>query len=615
MELSQYQEFIHMSRYARWNGERRETWAETCQRYIDYFERKTGLQLDELQQAIYEHEVFPSMRALMSAGPALARDEVAGYNCAYMPLLDTRAFAELLFILCCGTGVGFSVEQRYVEQLPTVQPLTGQINWLSVADSKEGWATALHELLENLYAGHRVIWDTSAVRPAGALLQTMGGRASGPEPLEELFRYCVNVFNKAQGRKLTSLEVHDIACKIADIVVVGGVRRSATISFSDLDDDALRTAKSGDWWVDAPHRRLANNSVVYTERPARAAFDREWAELVNGGSGERGTFSLPAVQQTFERIGRAYTDEIRSNPCNEILLRPWQFCNLSTAVVRSTDDAATLERKVRLAARLGTMQSDMLNFRFLRPEWRANGESERLLGVSLTGIKENPLLCDPDPALLERLQQAAVDENRVWAAKLGINPSAAVTCIKPEGTTSQFANTSSGGHRRFAPYYIRRVRQAASDPLTQFMQQAGVPWEQDRMSPETVVFEFPVDGSSSLQFEGEGSALQQLEDIMLYADYYCQHKPSATVYVRDDEWQAVGDWVYENIERAAGLAFFPFDENTYPQAPYEEISADEYVERALSMPVLDWTKLQEFEQESNVQLSQEFACAGGACEL
>ena len=628
-----YQAFIHTSRYARWLDKegRRESWPETVQRYMDNVVRpKLGKDtyVDGIEEAILNLEVMPSMRAVMTAGPALERDNTAGYNCSYLPVDDPKSFDEAMFILLCGTGVGFSVERQFVSKLPEVPTLFQSDTTVVVKDSKEGWAKALRQVIALLYSGEIPKWDTSAVRPAGARLKTFGGRASGPAPLIDLFNFVTRVFAEAQGRKLSSIECHDIMCKIGDVVVVGGVRRSAMISLSNLSDDRMRHAKSGEWWDDPQnnirrfgYRALANNSVAYTEKPDAVSFMREWMALVESGSGERGIFNRQASKKQAAKNGRRDSNfEFGTNPCSEIILRPYQFCNLTEVVVRATDTIEDLERKVKLATILGTIQSTYTKFPYLRKVWQRNTEEERLLGVSLTGIMDNTLLTTKNMGLdktLERLKNVAVSTNAEWAERLGIPVAAAITCVKPSGTVSQLVNSSSGIHARHSPYYIRTVRGDNKDPLTQFMKDQGIPSEPEIGKPEqTTVFSFPVKAPDKAVVTSDLSAIDQLEMWLMYQRHWCEHKPSVTINVKKDEWFEVGAFVYKHFDEMSGVSFLPYNEHTYQQPPYQEVSKSEYEELLSLMPTaIDWSKLAEYEQEDNTAGSQTLACSGDSCEI
>lgn len=623
---SDYSSFIAVSRYARWREEekRRETWPETVGRYIENVVKPKVDEAvaKEIEDAILNLELVGSMRALMTAGPALERDNTAGYNCSYLPVDDPRSFDEAMFILLCGTGVGFSVERQYISKLPEVPDnIERSEDVIVVQDSKEGWAKAFRKLISHLYAGEIPTWDVSKVRPAGARLKTFGGRASGPGPLVELFNFTVDLFKKAQGRKLSSIECHDLMCKIGEVVVVGGVRRSAMISLSNLSDDRMRHAKSGSWWEKAGHRALANNSVAYTEKPDMESFMREWLSLVESKSGERGIFSRPASKKQAAKNGRRDASyEFGTNPCSEIILRPYQFCNLTEVVVRATDTLKDLERKVRLATILGTIQSTLTHFPYLRKIWTKNTEEERLLGVSLTGILDSKLLGPANAGLektLEHLKNVAIATNAKWAERLGIPASAAITCVKPSGTVSQLVDSASGIHARHSAYYIRTVRGDNKDPLTQFMKDQGIPNEPDVMKPEsTTVFSFPMKSPEGAITRNDMSAIEQLELWLIYQRYWCEHKPSITVTVRDDEWMAVGAWVYEHFDEVSGISFLPHSDHTYQQAPYQECSQREYEDALALMPAkIDWSKLSEYEFEDTSKGTSTFACVGGVCEI
>jgi ribonucleoside-diphosphate reductase alpha chain len=622
-----YQSFIHTSRYARWldDENRRETWQETVYRYMaNVVVPKTDdeFYLDEIEEAILNLEVCPSMRAMMTAGPALARDNTAGYNCSYLPVDDPKSFDEAMFILLCGTGVGFSVERQYVNKLPEVpENLFKSDTTVIVKDSKEGWAKALRQVIALLYSGEIPKWDVSKVRPAGAKLKTFGGRASGPAPLIDLFNFVVTKFAGAKGRKLSSIECHDIMCKIGEVVVVGGVRRSAMISLSNLSDDRMRHAKSGAWWENEPQRALANNSVSYTEKPDALSFMREWMALVESGSGERGIFNRQASVKQAAKNGRREQDwEFGTNPCSEIILRPYQFCNLTEVVVRATDTIDTLSRKVELATILGTIQSTYTHFPYLRKVWQRNTEEERLLGVSLTGIMDNPLLTTQNAALektLGHLRNVAIATNTKWANRLGIPVSAAITCVKPSGTVSQLVDSASGIHARHSKYYIRTVRGDIKDPLTQFMKDQGIPSEPCVMKPDsTVVFSFPMKSPEGAVVTEDLTAIEQLEMWLAYQRHWCEHKPSVTINVKKDEWFNVGAFVYEHFDEMSGVSFLPYNEHTYQQAPYQEVGKSEYEELLSVMPAkIDWAKLSEYESEDMTKSSQTFACSGDSCEI
>ena len=629
--MDQYQSFIHKSRYARWLEDegRRETWEETVHRYINFFKEREQLDDEsgqEIYDAIHAMEVMPSMRCMMTAGEALKRDNVAGFNCSYLHIDHPRAFDELMYVLMCGTGVGFSVERNFITKLPEVaETFHKTSSTIVVSDSKLGWASAFRELIAMLYAGKLPEWDMSRVRPAGARLKTFGGRASGPEPLQDLFHFCVGVFQKAAGRKLTSIECHDVCCKIADIVVVGGVRRSALISLSNLSDQRMSKAKSGQWWIDQGQRRLANNSVAYTEKPDFEAFLTEMKNLYESKSGERGLFSRVAAQKIAARNGRRdATHDFGTNPCSEIILRSNEFCNLSEVVVRADDTLETLKEKVRKATIIGTLQSTLTDFRYLRVRWKRNTEEEALLGVSLTGIMDHDVLGGKNgmaesPMLatwLEEMRDVSIKTNKEWAEKLGVNQSVAITCVKPSGTVSQLVDSASGIHPRFSKHYIRRVRSDKKDPLALYMEQAGFPVENDVMSASSVVFSFPVKAPESSTCVKEVGAMEQLALWKTYQNHWCEHKPSVTVYYTDSEYLQVAQWIWENFDMCSGISLLPTSDHVYQQAPYEDISAEKYDELVAAMPQnVNWEELSQFEKEDNTTGSQELACVGGACEI
>ena len=619
-----YQSFIHKSRYAKYFDDKgRESWPETVSRYVSNVvhtivdEQTTN----EIEQAILSLEVMPSMRAMMTAGAALDRDNTAGYNCSYLPVDDPKSFDEAMFILLCGTGVGFSVERQFVQKLPEVPDLYDSDTMIVVKDSKEGWAKAFRQLLALLWAGEIPKWDVSRVRPAGSRLKTFGGRASGPAPLVELFNFAVKTFKDAQGRRLSSIECHDLMCFIGQIVVVGGVRRSAMISLSNLSDDRMRHAKSGQWWETAAHRALANNSVTYTERPDTETFMREWLSLVESKSGERGVFNREASKKQAQKYGRRDPNhEFGTNPCSEIILRPYQFCNLTEVVVRATDNINDLERKVRLATILGTIQSSYTKFPYLRKVWQRNTEEERLLGVSLTGIMDNPLLTSKNKGLdktLEHLREVAVSTNIEYADRLGIPQSTSITCVKPSGTVSQLVDSASGIHARHSKYYIRTVRGDNKDPLTQFMKDQGIPNEPCVFKGDTTtVFSFPQKSPDKAVTRDDMTAIEQLELWLTYQRHWCEHKPSVTITVRDNEWMAVGAFVYDHFDEMSGVSFLPHSDHTYQQAPYQDCGKHDYEMLLSCMPdKIDWSKLSDYEQEDNTVAMQTMACSGDACEI
>jgi len=629
-----YQTFIHKSRYARWLDEkgRRETWSETVTRYTDNVVRpalekanltvpKMTKLIQEIEESILSLGCMPSMRALMTAGPAFMRDNTAGYNCSYLPVDDMKAFDEAMFILLCGTGVGFSVERQFISKLPDVPQLFESETTIVIRDSKEGWAKGLRQVIALLYSGEVPKWDTSRVRPAGARLKTFGGRASGPAPLIDLFNFVVHTFKEAQGRRLSSLECHDVMCKIGEVVVVGGVRRSAMISLSNMSDDKMRHAKSGAWWDNNPQRALANNSVAYTDKPDSLSFMREWMALVESGSGERGIFNREASKNQAAKNGRRDADyEFGTNPCSEIILRPNQFCNLTEIVVRSTDDVTSLAKKVRIATILGTIQSTYTKFPYLRKIWQKNTEEERLLGVSLTGIMDNPLMTTENEGLdktLEHLKSISVATNAEWAKLLDIPVATAISCVKPSGTVSQLVDSASGIHARHSAYYIRTVRGDNKDPLTQFMKDQGVPSQPDVMKPDqTTVFSFPMKSPDGAVVTADMSAIQQLDMWLAYQRSWCEHKPSVTINVKNAEWFEVGAFVHKHFDEMSGVSFLPFNEHTYQQAPYQDCSMTDYKTLLSCMPKdIDWTLLSNYEKEDNTAGSQTLACSGDSCEI
>jgi ribonucleoside-diphosphate reductase alpha chain len=627
-----YQEYIHLSRYARYRYEdnRRETWNETVNRFFDFFKGHlkeqcdfnfTDKAIDPIKSAVLDLKVMPSMRCLMTAGEALKRENVAGYNCSYIAVDSLRAFDELLYVLMNGTGVGFSVERQFVTKLPTInEEFFDTDTVIIVSDSKLGWAKALKELIFLLASGQIPKWNLSRIRPAGAPLKTFGGRASGPEPLEDLFKFCVAIFREAAGRKLTSLEAHDICCKIAEVVVVGGVRRSALISLSNLSDDRMRHAKAGRWWESNVQRALANNSACYTEKPDMGIFMEEWKSLYESKSGERGMFNRHAAQtQAAKNTRRDAGFEFGTNPCSEIILRDREFCNLSEVVVREDDTLETLMEKVKTATIIGTIQSTLTNFRYLNRKWQENCEEERLLGVSLTGIMDNALTNGKTKGLeelLRKLRQVAVDINLQWSKKLGIPQSVAITCVKPSGTVSQLVDSASGIHARHNPYYIRTVRADKKDPLAKMMYDAGFPVEDDVTKPDhTWVFSFPVKGPKNGIYRKDMTAVEQLELWKIYQENWCEHKPSITVSVKEEEWMGVGAWTYENFDMMSGVSFLPFADHTYRQAPYQDCDKQQYDELMKKMPSADWTKLSDYEEKDMTAGSQELACSADGCEI
>ena len=640
-----YQEYIHLSRYARWDYDlgRRETWDETVGRYFNFFtewlEEKHDYKLEngervELENAVKELNVMPSMRCLMTAGPALKKENVAGYNCSYIKVDSPRSFDEILYVLMNGTGVGFSVEQEYTNQLPVVpEELYDTDTVIVVSDSKLGWAKAFKELVSLLYGGHIPKWDVSKVREAGAPLKTFGGRASGPAPLVDLFKFTINTFRNSLGRKLHPVECHDIVCKTAEIVVVGGVRRSALISLSNLNDREMRFAKHGEWHTHNVQRALANNSVNYKEKPDVGTFMREWLSLYDSKSGERGIYNGMSAKKTVEQLNERYKDgdgkfitrratreDFGTNPCSEIILRSREFCNLSECVVRREDTRESLKEKVRTAAILGTFQSTLTEFKYLSREWKKNCDEERLLGVSLTGIMDNPLTNGSKKGLdklLEELRDIAYETNKEWSDKLGIPVSAAITCVKPSGTVSQLVDSASGIHARHNPHYIRTVRADNKDPLCKLMQDMGFPNEVDVTKPEhTTVFSFPQKSPKGATCRNDMTALEQLELWKVYAESWCEHKPSVTISVKEDEWVEVAAWVYDHFDSISGISFLPFSEHVYRQAPYQDCTEEEYKEALKTMPKnVDWAELSKYESQDYTIASQELACTAGGCEI
>ena len=629
---SSYQEFIHKSRYARWLEDkgRRENWGETVTRYVDFMSKtlfeKHNYKIDKVDKEMMEEyitnlNVMPSMRAMMTAGEALERDNTCGYNCSYLPVDSPRSFDEAMYILMCGTGVGFSVERENVDKLPIVSENMQKSDVVIVVDdSKAGWAKAYRELVALLYSGMIPSWDVSKVRPAGAKLKIMGGRASGADPLVNLFKFTIDKFQEAKGRKLFPIECHDIMCKVGEVVVVGGVRRSALISLSNLNDDQMAHAKTGQWWENEGQRALANNSVAYKGKPSMETYMREWLALYESKSGERGMFNRKAADEQVAKSGRRQTGHMwGTNPCSEIILRPYQFCNLSEVVVRETDDLLSLRSKVRIATMLGTFQSTLTDLKYLRKIWKTNTEEERLLGVSLTGIMDHLVLArNVDSKIwLQEMKQVAIDTNKEYADKIGIPRSTAITCVKPSGTVSQLTDSASGIHARHNPFYIRTVRGDNKDPLTQFMKEEGIPFEPDITKPDSVtVFSFPMKSPSGAITRTEMSAIEQLELWKIYALYWCEHKPSVTISVKEEEWMKVGTWLYDNFDIASGVSFLPFADHTYQQAPYQDIDADEYLEWSGRVPSsLDWEKFSMYEKEDNTSGTRELACTADACEV
>lgn len=622
--MDNLQTYVFKSRYARWleaEG-RRENWDETVTRYCDFWKQKypDKFPYERVWDAIYNMRVMPSMRALMAAGPALDRDHIAGFNCSYIPVIDQRCFDEIMYILMCGTGVGYSVERQYVNKLPEVaENFYNTDSVIVVGDSKAGWATALRQLISSLYGGLVPQIDTSKVRPAGARLKTFGGRASGPGPLEELFRFAISLFKKAAGRKLTSVECSDLVCKIAEVVVVGGVRRSALICLSNLSDDRMRNYKNGQWWVDDSQRALANISAAYTELPDVSTFMDEWKALYDSKSGERGIFNRVASVKTAAATGRRNPDyEFGTNPCGEIILRPFGFCNLSEVIVRHGDTEEQLKDKVEVAAIIGTFQSTLTNYRYIRKQWQVNAEEERLLGVSMTGIMDHELLSISSRAtekLLSSLRDASIATNKEYADLLGITQSASITTVKPSGTVSQLVDSASGIHPRYADYYIRTVRADCKDPLAVFMQEEQIPCEADVMNKSNLVFSFPVKAPDNCVTRNDRTALEQLEHYLMFKKFWCEHNPSITVYVREHEWLEVAAWVYKNLEHLGGVSFLPHNDHVYQQAPYQEISKEQYEAALAKFPEIDWVKFSKYEVDDSTVSMKELACVSGVCEI
>ena len=628
-----YRNFIHISRYARWieNENRRETWVETVDRYMTFMKNHLVTSynydssdpiFDEVHDAIMNHQIMPSMRALMTAGPALERDHIAAYNCSFIAVDSLRAFDEAMYILMNGTGVGFSVEQKYIDQLPIVaDDFYPTATTIVVEDSKLGWAKAFKELNALLVQGQVPNWDMTKVRPAGARLKTFGGRASGPEPLDALFSFTVDLYKAAAGRRLKPIEAHDLMCKVAEVIVVGGVRRSALISLSNLDDFEMAKAKSGQWWMDQPHRALANNSAVYNHKPNTAQFLREWRNLYESKSGERGIYNMDSVRKHIDKFGRRDSSKVMgTNPCGEILLRPNEFCNLTEVVIEEKDSAKDILNKVRLATILGTWQSTLTNFKYIRKSWRDNCEEERLLGVSLTGIFGNKITGTNNANLstyLEEMKNLSVSTNAEEAERLGINPSVSITCVKPSGTVSQLTGVSSGIHPWYAPYYIRTVRGDNKDPLTSFLKDAGIPNEPDVTKPlDTTVFSFPIKAPSNAVFTKDLTAIDHLEIWKTYRNHWTEHNPSVTINVHEDEWIDVAAWVYKNFDDIGGISFLPASDHVYKQAPYQEISKDEYDKALKEMPLnIDWSILSLYEKVDSTTGSQELSCVAGSCDI
>jgi len=633
-DISDLQKYVHASRYARWLEDkgRRETWEETVARLCAFWSNKYPeiFPYAEMYHQIVNMELMPSMRSMMTAGPALERDNIAGYNCSYLPIQDPRCFDEAMFILMCGTGVGYSVERQYIQKLPEVAETFHDTDTvIKVGDSKSGWASALRQLISLLYSGQVAKWDVSGVRPAGARLKTFGGRASGPAPLVELFQFTTQLFKRAAGRKLTSVECSDLVCKIAQVVVVGGVRRSALICLSNLTDERMSKYKSGQWWVDDGQRALANISAAYTEKPDIGIFMKEWQAVYDSKSGERGVFNrVAAKKQSAATDRRSDAHEFGTNPCGEIILRPFEFCNLSEVVVRSGDTFESLKRKVELATILGTFQSSLVDFKYIRKAWQDNCKEERLLGVSLTGIMDHPLLSGSREAQypgyefnaelgewLAELKKVAVETNKVWAAKLGVEQSMAITTVKPSGTVSQLVDSASGIHHRYSEYYIRTVRADSKDPLATFLKAQGVPVETDVTNASNLVFSFPVKSPDSAVLRNDIAAVEQLEHYLIFKKNWCEHNPSITVYVKEHEWLDVGAWVYQHLDDVGGVSFLPHSDHVYQQAPYQEINKEQYEAAVASFPVINWGEFDQYEVDDSTISMRELACVSGQCEI
>ncbi len=632
--MNDFQTYIHKSRYARWlNKEgRRETWEETVKRYCDFWMWRypDSFPYDDIYKAIHSLEVMPSMRALMTAGPALERDNIAGFNCSYIAVDDVRAFDEIMFILMNGTGVGYSVERQEIAKLPEVaENFFRTDSIITVADSKAGWSAAFRQLISLLYSGQVPKTDFSRVRPAGARLKTFGGRASGPAPLEDLFNFTISVFTKAAGRRLSSVECSDIVCKTAEVVVVGGVRRSALICLSNLSDERMRNYKNGQWWENNKQRSLANISAAYTEKPDIETFMKEWLSLVESKSGERGIFNRVAAKKQAKATGRRdFNQEFGTNPCGEIILRPCGFCNLSEVVVRSTDSFDDLRRKVRVATIIGTFQSTLTDFKYIRKKWKENAEEERLLGVSLTGIMDHPLLSGNNnktwpgyefdlelKECLTYLKNETIKTNEEWSNKLGISTSASITTVKPSGTVSQLVDSASGIHPRHNANYIRTVRADVKDPLALFLKDVGVPCEQDVMNKSNLVFSFPIKAPEGSITRNDRTAIEALEHYKTFQEHWCEHNPSITVYVKNDEWLGVGAWVYKNLDTLGGVSFLPHSEHIYQQAPYQDITKEQYEKAVDEFPQIDWNKFDSYEVDDTTIKSHELSCVGNYCEV
>jgi len=627
--VDSFSEFIYYRTYSRWieaKG-RRETWVETVDRYLAFMREKLAdriqeAEYEELREAILKQRVMPSMRLLWSAGQAARVNNIAAYNCSFVAPTSLDDLADIMYLLMSGVGVGFSVESQHVQQLPIIERQTGEkLGVHQVLDSKEGWADALKAGLHAWYGGKDIRFEFSLVRPAGARLKTMGGRSSGPGPLKALLNYARTTILARQGRRLPNIDLHDIICRIGDVVERGGVRRAALISLSDFDDEEMRRAKSGHFFISHPQRAMANNSAAYNEKPKAIDFLREWLDLGRGGTGERGIFNRGSLEkqmpvrrwQEFQR----YRLSAGINPCGEIILRSRQFCNLTEVVARPEDTEESLREKIRLATILGTYQAMLTDFPYIAPEWRQNCEEERLLGVSITGQWDCPAVRRAE--VLAALRQQAVLVNRQYAERFGIRAATAVTCVKPSGTVSQLVNAASGMHPRYADYYIRRIRISANDPLFDLLRDQKFPCYpetgQDESTAATFVLEFPVKSPSGCVTRDDLHALQQLEYWKLVKHHFTEHNPSVTVSLAEDEWIKVANWLYEEWEMVGGLSFLPKSESVYELAPYEKIDAEEFEKRLAVMPVIDFSRIVLYEKKDATLGAKEFACLGGACEI
>lgn len=622
-------EFVYYRTYSRWMDKenRRETWIETVDRYINFMRENIGSRLDEkeyeeLRLAILNQEIMPSMRLMWSAGDAARKTNVCAYNCSFIAPSKLEDFAEIMYLLMCGTGAGFSVESQTVQQLPLIKKQTGEILPIyEIKDSKEDWGDSLTAGMKAWYEGKDIKFDYSKLRLAGERLKTMGGRSSGPEPLRALLDFTRSKILNRQGKRLTNLDVHDIICKIGEVVVMGGVRRSALISLSDLDDEEMRHSKEGQFYLNEPQRQMANNSAVYNQRPTAAEFMEEWLALAKSGTGERGIFNRGGLEsQLPERRWKVFAKDSATagtNPCGEIILKSKQFCNLTEVVARHEDTAETLLKKTRLATILGTYQSTLTNFPYISKEWKKNCEEERLLGVSLTGQWDSP--ASRSPEIVKKLKMLAIEVNKEYAKKFGINPSTCITCVKPSGTVSQLVDSASGMHTRHAKYYIRRIRISATDPLFQMLKDQKFPYYpevgQAEGSASTYVLEFPVKAPDGAVTRNSLSALDQLEHWKLIKENFTEHNPSVTISVGNDEWISTANWLYQNWNILGGLSFLPRVDHSYALAPYEEISEEKYYELLAKMPEIDFSEIVVYEKEDSTQGAKELACVAGVCEV